>query len=95
MSDNFRVAGTVDKTLYEVEVTGSKSRPVVGSKRITALVAQHEGETVMVTPVGPAYVVDGADRASVLALLSAHTKVRRVSDNAPQLVDALPPGGVW
>lgn len=95
MSNNFRVAGTLDGTLYEVEVTGKKSRPTVGSKRVAALVRQHDGRTVLVTPVGPAYVVDGGDSASVLALLGAHTTVRRVSDDAPQLVDALPPGAVW
>lgn len=92
---SFRVSGTLDGVLYEVEVTGEKSQPVVGSKRIATLVRQHEGETVLVTPQGPAYDVDGSDGASVLALLSAHTKVRRVSDDAPQLVEALAEGAVW
>jgi hypothetical protein len=91
----FRVAGTLDDALYEVEVTGRKSRPVVGSKRVAGLVRQHEGDTVLVTPVGPAYVVDGADPASVLALLSSHTQVSRVSDDAPQLVDPRPVDAVW
>ncbi len=91
----FRVAGSLDGVLYEVEVTGEAARPTVGSKRISTLVDQYEGETVLVTPVGPAYVVAGSDGASVLALLSAHTKVRRVSDDAPQLVEPRPEGGVW
>jgi hypothetical protein len=91
----FRVAGTLDGVLYEVEVTGRKSRPTVGSKRVAGLVRQHEGDTVLVTPVGPAYVVDGEKPETVLALLSAHTQVHRVSDDAPQLVDPRPVDGVW
>lgn len=91
----FTVAGTLDGALYEVQVTGDKDRPVVGSKRVTGLVRQNVGETVLVTPVGPAYVVDPADPASVLALLSSHTKVSRVTGDAPRLVDPLPEGSVW
>lgn len=91
----FRVAGKIDGALYEVEVTGTTSRPTIGSKRVEGLVRQNLGETVLVTPQGPAYVVDGGDGASVLALLSTHTDVTRVSDDAPQLVDPRPAGGVW
>lgn len=91
----FRVAGVLDGALYEVEVTGRASRPVVGSKRVRGLFEQYEGERVLATPVGPAYVVTGSDPASVLALLSAHTKITRVGDGAPTLVDPLPDGAVW
>ena len=89
---SFTVAGTLDNTLYEVEVTGDPRRPVVGSKRVAALVEQYAGETVLATPVGPAYTVDGADEASVLALLVAHSNVREVGDDAPTLVDPPEPG---
>lgn len=91
---SFKVAGVLDGALYEVEVTGRADTPAVGSKRVSGLIRQYEGETVLVTPVGPAYVVDGADPASVLALLSAKTRVRWVSDDAPTLVDPLPAGAV-
>lgn len=91
----FRVAGVLDNTLYEVEVTGDSSTPVVGSKRVTGLIRQLDGETVLVTPQGPAYTVDPGDPASVLAALHAHTEVSRVGDDAPSLVDPLPSGAVW
>lgn len=93
--NGFRVAGVLDHTLYEVEVTGDAKTPVVGSKRVRGLVRQHAGETILVTPAGPAYVVDPSDPVTVLALLSAHTKVTRVSDGAPSLVDVRPPGAIW
>lgn len=91
----FKVAGVLDGTLYEVEVTGDATSPVVGSARVRALVAQFTGETVLVTPVGPAYDVDPGDAASVLALLCEQTKVKWVSDDAPRLVDPRPAGAVW
>ena len=83
----FRVAGALDGALYEVEVTGDADTPVVGSRRVTELVQQYAGMTVLVTPAGPAYKVRPGDPASVLALLSSHTKVTRVGEGAPALVD--------
>lgn len=94
MADGFTVAGVLDATLYEVQVTGDASRPVVGSKRVARLVEQWEGETVLVTPAGPAYDVDPGDPASVLALLSAKTDIRWADDHAPVLVEPLPAGGM-
>lgn len=91
----FRVAGRLDGALYEVEVTGTASRPTIGSKRVEGLVRQYEGKQVLATPVGPVFTVDPSDGASILALLSAHTDVTRVSDDAPQLVDPRPAGHVW
>ncbi len=84
---SFTVTGVVDDTLYEVEVTGKAANPVVGSKRIAALVEQSAGTVVLATPMGPRYTVDPADGASVLALLSTKTKVRTVGDGAPKLID--------
>lgn len=81
----FNVAGMIDGCMYEVRVTGNKTAPVVGSKRVKALVEQAQGRRVLVTPQGPAYEVDGADPASVLALLSNATIVRWVGDGAPDL----------
>lgn len=86
----FTVAGSLDDTLYEVHVTGDPARPVIGSKRVAALVEQFTGETVLVTPSGPAYTVSPGDEKSILALLSAHTKVTRTGDmgqTVPSLVD--------
>lgn len=91
----FTVAGSLDDTLYEVEVTGDSARPVVGSKRVAGLVRQHEGDTVLATPVGPAYVVKGSDPKSILALLVTHTTVDQVGrdgDTVPSLVDPTPDG---
>lgn len=83
----FRVTGLLDDTLYEVEVTGNAKQPVVGSKRVAVLVEQFAGETVLVTPAGPAYKVDPGKPETVLALLSAETKVASVGEGAPQLVE--------
>lgn len=83
----FTVAGVLDDTLYEVEVTGRKDQPVVGSKRVAALVQQDTGTTVLATPGGPRYTVDPGDPASVLCLLSTKTKVTSVGEGAPRLVD--------
>lgn len=94
MTDAFKVAGVLDGTLYEVQVTGDSARPVVGSRRVARLVEQYEGERVLVTPAGPAYVVAGDDPASVLALLSARTRIRWTDDHAPPLVEPLTEGAV-
>lgn len=83
---SFTVSGNLDDTLYEVAVTGDTDRPVVGSKRVAALVDQNIGETVLATPNGPAYTVSGSDQRSILALLSSKTKVTSVSGDAPSLV---------
>src|SRR4051794_8225492 len=94
---SFRVRGTLDDTLYEVEVTGDPARPVVGSDRVAELVRQETGETVLATPQGPACTVDPGDATSVLALLSAQTKVESVGDmgqTVPSLIDRRPPGTV-
>lgn len=82
----FTVAGVLDDTLYEVEVTGDPAQPAVGSRRVAALIAHETGETVMATPVGPAYVVSPGNATSILALLTTATKVTRVSGDAPSLV---------
>lgn len=91
----FRVAGVLDGALYEVEVTGDAAKPVVGSKRVRALVTQFTGETVLATPVGPSYIVRADDASSVLALLVSQTKIRWVGEGAPKLVEPRPAGHVW
>lgn len=86
----FTVAGVLDDTLYEVKVTGNAKNPVVGSKRVAGLLRQHEGERVLVTPQGPAYVVSGGDAESVLALLATQTRITRAGadgETLPRLVD--------
>lgn len=93
----FRVRGRLDDALYEVEVTGNASKPVVGSDRVAKLVDQYQGETVLATPQGPAYTVDPGDATSVLALLSAQTKVESVGDvgqTVPSLVDRREPSTI-
>lgn len=92
---SFTVTGVLDGTLYEVQVTGDPESPVVGSKRVARLVEQYDGETVLATPVGPAYVVSPGDATSVLCLLTAQTQVRSVSDDAPKLIEPRPVGVVW
>lgn len=88
-----RVTGVIDGVLYEVVVTGRKARPVVGSKRVTALVTQWTGRTVEVTPTGPVYTVDPTDIRSVVALLNTATQVRRL-EAAPDLGVRSPLDGI-
>lgn len=82
----FLVTGELDGAVYQVRVTGDAADPVVGSGRVRALVSQYEGRRVPLSPVGPTIVVDGGDEATVLALLSAKTRVRRVGPGAPDPV---------
>lgn len=84
----FTVEGALDGALYDVEVTGDAGNPIVGNRRVRALVEQSVGQRVEVTPHGPVHVVAASDPASVLALLSARTQIRKVGPGAPQL---LPP----
>ncbi|MFD4933405.1 hypothetical protein [Streptomyces virginiae] len=73
------VTGTLeDGAAYEVEITGREDRPVVGSRRVRALVEQHTGRPVLLGPVGPRRPLAAADTAAVLALLRQHTAVVEV-----------------
>ena len=88
-----RVVGVLDNAIYEVVVTGRKAKPVVGSKQVAALVEQNIGRTILATPAGPAHVVDPANIASIVALLSTATQVRRL-EAAPDLGVRSPLDGV-
>jgi hypothetical protein len=60
---------------------------VQGSVNARALLAAHAGEEVRVTPVGPSYVLDLSDPASVLAALHALTEVKTVEgDDVPEVM---------
>ncbi len=83
---SFTVAGVLDDTLYEVEVTGQAGQPVAGSKKIAAMVSLETGSWVDATPQGPRYKVDPTDPASILCLLHAKTRVTRVGNGAPKLL---------
>ncbi|MER5482660.1 hypothetical protein ABT024_05500 [Streptomyces sp. NPDC002812] len=73
------VTGTLeDGAAYEVELTGREDRPVVGSRRVRALVEQHTGLPVLLTPLGPQRTLAAADTAAVLALLRQLTAVVEV-----------------
>jgi hypothetical protein len=73
-----RVRGVLDDGLYEVALTGDPANPVVGSRRVAALVDQWTGEQVITGPTGPVVTVDPGDARSLLALLSVETTVRGV-----------------
>lgn len=68
------VTGTLeDGAAYEVEVTGRANRPVIGSRRIAALVEQHVGKPILLSPLGPRRDLDPTDTDAVLALLRQET----------------------
>lgn len=83
----FRVAGVADNILYEIMVTGRADHPVIGSKCIRSLVAQHIGETIVAGPNGPTFKIDPTDAGSVLFLLMRKTRVQHVGEGAPNLFD--------
>lgn len=85
MSAGFRVKGKLDSTPYEVEVTGDPKAPIVGSKKVRALLEQWKGRTVKFSPTGPFFTVQPDDPKSLLALLLTCTTVREVGEGAPQL----------
>lgn len=85
---SFTVQGAYDGGLYAVQVTDDERYRVVGSERIAALVQAWEGRNVQVTASGPVLKVTAGDPRSILALLSAKTRVSKVGGDVPQL---LPP----
>lgn len=64
-----------DGSAYQVQVTGDRARPVVGSTRAAALVALRTGESIKLTPAGPLRVVAGDDEAAVVAVLRRYTEI--------------------
>jgi len=73
------VTGTFeDGAAYQVDVTGQEERPIVGSRRVRALVEQYTGQPVMLGPLGPQRALGVTDTAAVLALLRQHTTVVEV-----------------
>lgn len=84
------LTGQLDGALYEVQVTGDVAQPVVGNRRITALVQQHAGRPVLLTPTGPSVPVAGDDPMSVVALLEQKTKVLTTDFDGGR---PKPPGG--
>ncbi|MFJ8301377.1 hypothetical protein ACIQ9R_36500 [Streptomyces sp. NPDC094447] len=71
-----RVTGTFeDGAAYEVEITGRSDRPVIGSRRIAALVEQRTGTPMVMAMLGPIRGLDPADEEAVLALLRQETYV--------------------
>jgi hypothetical protein len=80
MEDGMRIIGTLDDgAAYNVEVTGRGDRPVVGSRRVRALVEQHTGQPVLLGPLGPQRMLEPTDTDAVLALLRDRTRVVEVS----------------
>ncbi|MFJ4342712.1 hypothetical protein [Streptomyces sp. NPDC088915] len=75
------VMGTLnDGAAYQVEITGRTDRPVIGSRRVTALVEQHAGTPILLTPLGPRRDLDPGDAEAVLALLRQETYVVEVKN---------------
>ncbi|MET8696950.1 hypothetical protein ABZV65_30920 [Streptomyces bauhiniae] len=81
----FTVTGAFDDgATYTVQVTGEAGRPVAGSRRAAALVELHQGEPIALSPTGPRRPVDGADAATVLAVLREYTDVIEEGAGAPR-----------
>ncbi|KIF04137.1 hypothetical protein OHS33_38775 (plasmid) [Streptomyces sp. NBC_00536] len=73
------VTGTLeDGAAYEVQITGREDRPVIGSRRVRALVEQHTGRPVLLGPLGPRRMLSASDTSAVLALLRQNTAVVEV-----------------
>ncbi|MFB6505631.1 hypothetical protein ACFC07_21930 [Streptomyces sp. NPDC056099] len=73
------VTGTFeDGAAYQVDVTGQEGQPVVGSRRVRALVEQYTGQSVLLGPLGPQRNLEATDTAAVLALLRDKTLVVEV-----------------
>lgn len=84
----FRVRGMHQGALYDVLVQpGRTGATVVGSKGLRALLAEQDGAEVAL-PDGQPTVVDGDDGRSLLALLTAQTRVLHVGAGAPDLASA-------
>lgn len=90
-----QVCGWLDGAPYLVQVTEDEGNSVWGSDRVTVLLRQNVGDTVLATPVGPAYTVSGADIRSVLVLLLSKTLVTSMPGEIPELVPPRPRGIVW
>ena len=90
----FTVSGAIDGARYEVLVDTSYPEPVLGSGLVRALVAQHLGRDVLLTPTGPVVKVDRSDARSLLALLSTKTAVSAIGPGAPTLAGPRRPGAV-
>ncbi|WP_433860161.1 hypothetical protein [Streptomyces kronopolitis] len=74
------VTGTLDDGAgYQVEVTGREEQPIVGSRRVRALVEQCVGQPILLGPLGPQRDLEATDTAAVLALLRQHTTVVEVT----------------
>ncbi|MFJ2225546.1 hypothetical protein ACIOFY_36590 [Streptomyces anulatus] len=73
-----------DGAAYTALVTGRKDRPVTGSHRAAALIELHQGKSVSLSPTGPVRTVDGADEATVRAVLRQATEVLEEKAEMPQ-----------
>ncbi len=70
------VTGTLDDgTAYQVQVTGQAAQPIIGSRRVRAMVEQYSGQPVLLSPLGPRRDLDPTDADAVLALLRQHSAV--------------------
>ncbi|MFG2986244.1 hypothetical protein ACGFYQ_34170 [Streptomyces sp. NPDC048258] len=85
----FTVTGTFDDgAAYAVQITGRAVRPVIGSRRIAALVELHQGRRMPLSATGPLRMVDPEDEASVLAVLREFTSVVDEGAGAPRRAEA-------
>ena len=86
----FTVTGALDDgAAYQVQVTGRAEQPVIGSRRVRALVQMHEGRPVLLSPTGPRRELDLSDEEAVLALLRQQTRVQETGPGAPRAVRLL------
>lgn len=91
----FTVTGYADGVAYGVAVDADEATDnedafglVTGNPAVLSLLAAHEGDTLDVTPTGPAYRLDRGDPESVLGALHALTEVVEVDGDAPDVLRA-------
>jgi hypothetical protein len=83
-----RVTGALPSgQVYQVEITGDRAQPVVGSRLVAVMVDQAEGDLVRPSPTEAPIPVDPEDPRSVLALLEERTTVTDWQGTPPR-----PPG---
>lgn len=83
----FTVTGTFDDgAAYQVRITGDADRPVLGSRRASALLELQHGRPIALTPTGPVRPVAPDDEETVLAVLQEYTHVLETGAGAPRRV---------
>jgi hypothetical protein len=74
-ASGFVAFGELDGESYHLLVHRLAEPPIRGSSRVEVLVRQHDGDTLLASPVGPTYTVSENRPLSVLLLLEQKTSL--------------------